>query len=97
MSRSYKKHPYCTDEKAKSTSLSKRYANKVVRKYKHKIANGKAYKCLFCSYEIHDFIIRWSWKEAKKEYESYSNTWLTNHCKNLKELYKHWSKYHKRK
>lgn len=97
MSRSYKKHPYCTDGSAKRTSLSKRYANKAVRNYKHKIANGRAYKNLFCSYDIHDYKIRETWLENKLEYENDLNCFNRWRYKNLKELYKHWSKYYKRK
>ena len=97
MSRSYKKHPFCTDGKAKSTALSKRFANKVVRQYKHKIVNGKAYKHLFCSYDIHDCIIRYTCQEMKQKYENDSSSYLRWQCSSLKELYNHWSKYYKRK
>jgi len=97
MSRSYKKHPYYTDGKEGSTTITKRFANKTVRKYKHKLAKGKAYKRLFCSYDIHDYISRWSWEEAKKEYESDPYKYLKEEYPSLREFYKFWSKYYKRK
>jgi hypothetical protein len=52
MSRSVKK-PYYTD----SNIGAKRYANKVVRRYKGVLANGKAYKKVYCSYNITDWIM----------------------------------------
>lgn len=94
MSRSYKKHPYYTDNPA---SGIKRIANKIVRQYKHKIANGKAYKRLFCSYDIHDWITRWPWAEAKKEYERNPWPFWKEEYPTIKDFYKYWSKYHKRK
>ena len=97
MSRSYKKHPYYTDGKEGSTAITKRFANKTVRRYKHKLANGKAYKRLFCSWDIHDYIIRWSWLEAKEEYErDLVDLWKKKYP-TLKEFYRYWSKKYKRK
>lgn len=96
MSRSFKHNPVYTDGK-NGQVISKRFANKAVRNYKHKIAKGKAYKHLFCSYEIHDFTIRYTWQEAKQEYENNLNSYARQRYSSLKELYKHWSKYYKRK
>lgn len=95
MSRSFKKHPWVTDGKSGTTAKSKRYANKVIRNYRNKISNGKYYKRLFCSYMIHDYISRWSWEEAKKEYES--KEYLQEYYPTLKAFYKYWSKYYRRK
>ena len=96
MSRSYKKHPWYTDGRKGGQVISKRFANKTVRKYKHKIANKKAYKKLFCSYNIHDFISRWPWKEAKDEYEK--NLWnLQERYSTIKDFFKHWNKNYRRK
>ena len=97
MSRSYKKHPVITDGSAGITKIFKRFANKKVRNYRKKIAKGKSFKRLFCSYDIHDYISRWSWAEAKKEYESDPYGYLKNEYPTLKEFYKYWSKYYKRK
>ena len=52
MSRSYKKNVRFRDYL--ETKFYKRYANKVVRRYKGEIADGKAYRKVFCSYAIHD-------------------------------------------
>ena len=73
MSRSYKHSPYSTDGHRRTTKASKRYANAVVRHYKKGLPNGKAYKKLYCSYDIHDWINRWSWLEAKNAYEDNNN------------------------
>ena len=90
MSRSYKKHPYFTDGR-NGRKIKKRYANKTVRNYNKKIAKGNAFKHLYCSWNIHDYISRWTWEEAKFEHE-HNNEYPT-----LKECYKYWSKYYKRK
>lgn len=100
MSRSYKKHPYCTDGSTPGTKNSKRIANKKVRRCKNKIANGKSYKKLFCSYEIHDWISRWTWEEAKADYYNLDLTspwnWQDDYP-TIKDFYKHWMKNYKRK
>lgn len=95
MSRSYKKHPWCTDGK-KGQVKSKRLANKIVRRYKNKIANGNYYKRLFCSWNIHDYISRWTWEEAKEAYENNLMNWKRSYP-TLEEFYKYWIKYYKRK
>ena len=95
MSRSYKKHPCCTDY-TDGRTIPKRRANKVIRRYKNKIANGNAYKHLYCSWNIHDYISRWSWKQAKEEYNNPIYTWK-NEYHTLEEFYKFWTKYYKRK
>ena len=94
MSRSIKKHPVYTDGKA-GRKRAKRQANKTVRKFKNKIKNGKDYKKLYCSWNIHDYISRYTWVEAKKEWEE--NSYLREKYATLKEFYKYWSKYYKRK
>ena len=94
MSRSYKKHPWCTDGKNGQVK-PKRLANKAVRKYKYEISNGNYYKRLFCSWNIHDYAFRLTWAEAKEEYESdssYRKKYLT-----LEELYKFWIKHYRSK
>ena len=94
MSRSYKHSPVYTDGR-NGQVISKRIANKTVRKYKHKIANGKAYKHLFELWNIHDFVIYWSWSEAIKDYKS--NKYKNLNGLTLKDLYNHWNKFHRRK
>ena len=57
MSRSYKHSPVWTDGTG-GRKAQKREANRRVRNYKHKIANGSAYKKLFERYDIHDWVMR---------------------------------------
>ena len=94
MSRSYKKNPFYTDGGAGIPKFFKRLANKKVRKYHKKIANGNAFKKINCSYDIHDFICYWSWKDALHQY--YKDN-CYNRFSSEQELYNFWSKYHKRK
>jgi hypothetical protein len=105
MSRSYRKHPINTDGRDGRVT-QKRWANKKVRRYKNKIANGKAYKHIFESWEIHDYISRWSWEQAKEEYEhsAYINSKgefnyiYQDDYPTLKDFYnKCWSKVYRRK
>lgn len=95
MSRSYKKHAICTDGRD-GRKPWKRDANKVVRRYKHKIANGKDYKKLYCSWNIHDYISRWTWAEARADWEK-EDSFYKWQFPTLKEFYRYWSKYYKRK
>lgn len=98
MSRSYKKHPFSTDGNPKTLVKSKRHANKVVRRYNKDISNGKFYKRLFCSYDIHDYISRWSWAEAKRFYEELDeHDYRKKLYTSEKEFYKCWRKYYKGK
>jgi len=96
MSRSYKKHPFCTDGHRNSTQESKKCANKKVKHYKKGLPNGSAYKKLSCSYDIHDYISRWSWQEAKNDYFNENTRWKDEYH-SLKEFYRFWKKYYKRK
>ena len=96
MSRSYKKQPYYTDGHPKSTKKQKRFANKKVRKYRKKIECGNAYKKIFCSWEIHDYKIRWTWKEAVENYNNNYDFWKKSYP-NLKDFYRYWKRYHKNK
>lgn len=98
MSRSYKKTPYITDGVAKHTSQRKKLANKKVRRNIKKLfKKGKNYKKIYDSYDIHDWISRWTWEEAKKEYET--NPWprWKEKYPTLKDFYNYWKKYYYRK
>ena len=53
LSRSYKKYPCCKDER--SCKNGQRFANKTIRQYNDVIPNGKAYKRLYCSWDICDY------------------------------------------
>lgn len=96
MSRSYKKNPYCTDGSPKTTQESKKFANKKVRNTKD-LPNGGAYKKVFESYDIHDFIDRWTWEEAKALWERGDNQYLRNLYPTLKDFYRHWLKCYRSK
>ena len=52
MSRSYKRIPVCKQQNYK---LGKKQANRLVRKTKEPIANGSAFKKVFCSWDICDY------------------------------------------
>lgn len=54
MSRSRKKTSSYTDGRAGTPKYFKRVANKVVRKSKE-VPDGRAYKKLYCSWNIHDW------------------------------------------
>ena len=98
MSRSYKKVPVSTDGKRKTTKEMKRCANKHVRHYKEGLHKGNAYKKLFCSYDIHDFISYWPWSEAKQDYETgMLSSYLQERYPTLKSFYRHWYTCQKRK
>jgi hypothetical protein len=71
MSKSFKKHPVCTDSHRDSTSI-KRVANKAVRQCNGSIPNGRAYRKLFCSWNICDYKFRNSLEEFISLRESFS-------------------------
>lgn len=95
MSRSYKKHPWATDGRH-GQKIWKRFANKSVRHYSNDIKNGKYYKRLYCSYNIHDYKSRWTWEEAKFKFEE-NVLYNFKNYKTLKEFYRYWYKYYRRK
>jgi len=57
MSRSYKKHPVCTDGSPNTTQEMKKFANKKVRNtdFDELPLKGKGYKKVFETYDIHDW------------------------------------------
>ncbi|PLS15071.1 hypothetical protein CVD28_24825 [Bacillus sp. M6-12] len=69
MSRSYKKTPVVTD--GHSGKEAKKFANRKVRRYKHELANGKAYRRVFNPYDIHDHISYYSYQSFKKDQEAH--------------------------
>lgn len=69
MARSRRKNPGFCDK----TKGMKKFANKVVRHTKD-VPNGKAYKKLFCSYDICDWRnIYFSKREVKETADKYYN------------------------
>lgn len=97
MSRSYKKNPIYTDGSAGSTKRNKRVANHVIRHldFDELPLVGKAYRKFFCSYNIHDFISRWTWREAVQWWETSERAQKMYPTK--KDLYRYWMKICKRK
>jgi hypothetical protein len=97
MSRSYKKNPICTDGGAGGPKRSKRTANHKIRKvdFEELPLKGNAYRKFFCSYDIHDFICRWTWEDALDWWEK--NEWVQEEYPTKKDLYRWWIKGHKRK
>lgn len=91
MSRSYKKHPIYTDGKRKTTKESKRMANSKVRQNVDSLPiKGCSYKKIYDSYDIHDYVNRWTWEDAKREYENEENEYLKRHYPTLKDYYRYW-------
>lgn len=54
MSRSYKRTPVVKDNR-RGSKAAKRVANKKVRKAPY-VANGKAFKKVSCTWDIHDYV-----------------------------------------
>ena len=69
MSRSYKKNPVYTD-RPNGAKYWKRCANKKVRRYKDNLDDGKMYRRIYNSWDIHDYINRWTKEEAIKAVQS---------------------------
>ena len=70
MSRSYKKFPLWKDN-GPGSAWSKRVANKKVRRT-FDIPNGRAYKKVYDTYNIHDYFSYYPFKKwMKREYEHY--------------------------
>ena len=92
MSRSYKKNPYCTDGHRRTTKETKQLANRCVRRRNKRVTlgyltrdskyrdiltlDGMSYKKFFCSYDIHDYVTRWSKAEALHDYEHPHMFWI---------------------
>ena len=107
MSRSYKKTPIIKDHD--SGKWGKRQANKRIRKLKWGRSRRKGwYKKAFCSYEIHDYVSRYSlgqarkkFDEALKDYENNGETWRNKWVLDYKDfdeyVSKSYNKWYKRK
>lgn len=95
MSRSYKKNPIYTD-RPDGAKYWKRLANKKVRRKNNHFLKGNKYKRIFNSWEIHDYISRWSKYQALNDFKRYE--YLKEEYKNEEDfLNKHWKKYQYRK
>ena len=101
MSRSYKKNPIYTDRND-GAKYWKRQANRRVRHYKGELQYNK-YKRIYNSWEIHDWVSRWSSDEALKSYQTDVFWWRGEPEKrwNYKSeedfMNRQWAKYYRRK
>ena len=97
MSRSYRKNPIIKDN-GKSKKEMKSLANRKVRRKLNdsdfNISNGNAYKKEFESWDIADFISRWTKEDAIKEYESKSKKyrWFKEEWPTLEDYLNYWEK-----
>ena len=89
MSRSYKKHPWVTDDSTPRTKNEKRIANKRVR-HKEDTLNGGSYKHAYESRAIKDSKYMWTWEEAEEEWENGNNIRLKRRYPTLKSYYRYW-------
>lgn len=83
MSRSYKHHPYF---KCAGDTSYKKLFNRWLRRTKDidEIPDGNAYKKMYCSWEIADYIFDASWEEFKQ--------WYNNKDKSEEELWAEWKR-----
>ena len=83
MSRSYKHHPYF---KCAGDTSYKKLFNRWLRRTKgiEEIPDGNAYRKIYCSWEIADFIFNGSWEEFKQ--------WSYNEDKSEEELWAEWKR-----
>lgn len=103
MSRSYKKHPFLTDN-GEGRAFAKREANK---EFRRKIASDEEmparpkYKKYSCSYDICDYKWRMTREEAIEWYTHYAEHEASAYFKKkyptLESWLKYWEKCHKRK
>ena len=97
MSRSYRKNPIIKDN-GKSKKEMKSLANRKIRRKLNdpdfNMADGKAYKKEFESWDIADFISRWTKEDAIKEYESKSKKypWFKEEWPTLEDYLNYWEK-----
>jgi len=122
VSRSYKKNPYCTDGHRRTTKETKQIANRCVRRCNKRITlgyltrdsryrdiltlDGMSYKKFFCSYDIHDYISRWTKAEAIHEWEhphwrywEYGDKWwhTWDDYETREDMEQYWAKWYRRK
>ena len=93
MSRSRKKHPILKDG-GKSSKSQKKMANRAVRNYKEEIPSGSAYKKVYPSYDINDYVSYWSKEDAIHDYYKYRNEeyGIFRKFKTLKSVLNWWEK-----
>ena len=95
MSRSRRHTPISKDNQRGGAKKGKRFANKKVRhaKFEDLPRKGKQYKKLYCSYDIHDWISRWTWEEALQWYNlKKEDSWIKKEYPTQKDFYHYWYK-----
>ena len=102
MSRSYKKNPYVTDHKRRSTKQSKRLANRRVRRRlcDEDMLGRIPHKKYTCSWDICDYCWRMSKEEAIKWYEAGPNgasEYFKKRYPTLESWLNYWEKCYRRK
>lgn len=96
MSRSYKKNPVYTDGR-NGQKKAKRIAAKKVRNFDIEAlpSKGNQYKKVSESYNIHDYVSRWTWEEAVDWYHKHPEQY--SEYPTEKEFYRYWYKISKMK
>ena len=99
MSRSYRKHPICTDGSPNTTQEMKRFANKKVRKtnFEELPLKGSGYKKVFETYDIHDWKNRTTKEEWIESYYRERRYYNPQDNYTLEEWINEWEKEFKRK
>jgi len=95
MSRSYKKHPFSTDDT--TAKWGKIFAKRKVRNLdiEEVPLNGSAYKKYYPQYNIRDWINYWSWREAVSYYRMHPEQYPEYETE--KEFRNYWEKCMRRK
>lgn len=98
MSRSYKKTPWCGDNKGK---WKKRRASKAVRRYLKRhpedLCQGAQYKKIYDSWDICDYYFRYSWKEYLESIQRINLYLPVIEIKSFKKEYRYWYQHYKGK
>lgn len=97
MSRSRKRNPIHTD--GRSGKVGKKLANRKVRRALTEYPpKSKNYKKEFESYDIHDWVLRWTKEEALEKYRNAeSDSWMRTKYPTEKSFLNYWAKIYQRK
>lgn len=94
MSNSFKKTPIWTDNHSPGTRWGKQQANKAVRRYTDDVQNGKWYRKIYFSWNIHDYRFYQTKQQAIHEWRA--SRWLSNRF-SKKAIIRNWEKDYRRK
>ena len=100
MSRSYKKNPYVTDHKRRTTKQSKRIANRIFRRklsHDEDMPARSQHKKITESYNICDYKWRMTEAEAIEWYNTDASDWFLKRYPTLESWLKYWKKCYKNK